>query len=167
MIAISWYILKVLIVSGILSGYYYIALKDKIFHRWNRFYLLITVMLSMLLPLVKISIFNLGADQGNIARALQTITLQDEIVIELGRKSAFNSNMLITYGYVLISLFLIATLISTLLKIRRIKNKYPLTGSQVRSPAVCNFSGSLCKICLPWSKSGSHAKIADDSLTKR
>ena len=63
MIAISWYILKVLIVSGILTGYYYLALKDKVFHRWNRFYLLLTVCLSLLLPLVSINIFSGAAEQ--------------------------------------------------------------------------------------------------------
>ena len=127
MIAISWYILKVLIVSGILTGYYYLALKDKVFHRWNRFYLLMTVCFSFILPLVKINIFTNTAEKGNIAKALQTITMQDEIVIEMGRKGVLSTNMLITYGYLLVSLFLIATLISTLIKIRRIKRRYPQT----------------------------------------
>ena len=127
MIAISWYILKVLIISGILTGYYFLALKDKVFHRWNRFYLLLTVCLSLFLPLISINIFSGGTDQGNIARALQTITMQDEIVINLGRKSFMNTDMLLMLGYLLISLFFIVRLISSFIQIGGIKKRYPQT----------------------------------------
>ena len=125
MIVISWYILKVLIVSGILTGYYFVALKDKVFHRWNRFYLLLTVCLSLLLPFVSINIFSVAAEQGNIIKALQTITMQDEIVIEMGRKSAMSANMLLMYGYLLISLFFVARLISSFIQIENIRKRYP------------------------------------------
>lgn len=125
MIAISWYLLKVLIVSGILCGYYFIALKDNVFHRWNRFYLLSTVLLSFLLPLVSISIFTGGAAQGAISRALQTITMQDEIVIEMGRKNALSGNMLLIFGYFLISFFFIVRLTRSLIQIKGIKKRYP------------------------------------------
>lgn len=125
MIAISWYLLKVLVVSGILCGYYFIALKDKVFHRWNRFYLLSTVLLSLLLPLVSISIFTGGVAQGGIGRALQTISMQDEIVIEMGRKSALSTNVLLMYGYLLVSLFFIARMIRSLIQIKGIKRRYP------------------------------------------
>ncbi len=127
MIAISWYILKVLIISGILTGYYFLALKDKVFHRWNRFYLLLTVCLSLLLPLVSINIFSGAAEQGNIIKALQTITMQDEIVIEMGRKSFMNTDMLLMLGYLLISLFFIVRLISSFIQIGGIKKRYPQT----------------------------------------
>ena len=125
MIAISWYILKVLIVSGILTGYYYLALKDKVFHRWNRFYLLLTVCLSMLLPFVSINIFRSATEQGNIIKALQTITMQDEIVIELGRKSFMNTDMLLMLGYLLISLFFVVRLVSNFIQIGHIRKRYP------------------------------------------
>ncbi len=127
MVAVSWYILKVLIVSGILAGYYFLALKDKVFHRWNRFYLLLTVCLSLLLPFVSINIFSGGTDQGNITRALQTITMQDQIVVEMGRTSAVNTDTIWIYGYLLISLFFIVRLISSLFQIGRMKKRYPQT----------------------------------------
>ena len=125
MIAISWYILKVLIVSGILTGYYYLALKDKVFHRWNRFYLLLTVCLSLLLPLVSINIFSSATEQGNISTVLQTITMQDQIVVEIGRASHMNSNPLWIYGYLLTSLFFVVRLIISLMKIVGIRKRYP------------------------------------------
>ena len=56
MLTFAYYILKVIICSGILYGYYLIALRNKIFHRWNRFYLLAIVVISFTEPLIKINI---------------------------------------------------------------------------------------------------------------
>ena len=128
MIAISWYILKVLIVSGILTGYYFIALKDKVFHKWNRFYLLFTVVLSLVLPFISIDIAQTSTDQGTAIKVLQAVTVQDEIMIEMSRKSSFlTANNIILSGYILISLVFIGVLLRTLLKIYRIKRNYPNT----------------------------------------
>lgn len=127
MIVFAWYLLKVLIVSGILCGYYFLALKDKIFHKWNRFYLLFTIALSLLLPFVSINLLQPATEQGTVIKVLQAVTVQDEIVIELGKKSLLTTDTLIIAGYTLISLALIATLLLTLLRIYRIKKRYPRT----------------------------------------
>ncbi|MEO6133620.1 MAG: N-acetylmuramoyl-L-alanine amidase, partial [Ginsengibacter sp.] len=127
MIVFAWYLLKVLIVSGILCGYYFIALKDKIFHKWNRFYLLFTIALSLLLPFVSINLLQPATEQGTVIKVLQAVTVQDEIVIELGKKSLLTTDTLIIAGYTLISLTLIATLLLTFLRIYRIKKRYPGT----------------------------------------
>ena len=50
------YLLKMFICSGILYGYYRAALYNERFHQWNRFYLLAALGLSMLIPLLEISI---------------------------------------------------------------------------------------------------------------
>jgi hypothetical protein len=44
------YLLKMLLCSGILLGYYYLALRNERFHHWNRFYLLSALLLSVLVP---------------------------------------------------------------------------------------------------------------------
>jgi TonB family protein len=49
---------KVMIVSGILLVYYWAALRNKRFHLYNRFYLLATVMISLVLPAINLSFFN-------------------------------------------------------------------------------------------------------------
>ena len=88
MITLAWYLLKVIICSGILCGYYYVALRNKIFHRWNRFYLLAAVVLSLIVPVMKINIFQKSdADKGTVVRMLQTITNSDEIIIEYSRNN--------------------------------------------------------------------------------
>jgi hypothetical protein len=51
------YLLKMLLCSSILYGYYRIALYNERFHQWNRFYLLAALLVSVVMPLVKIPIY--------------------------------------------------------------------------------------------------------------
>lgn len=127
MILFAWYIAKVILCSAILYGYYLLALKDKIFHRWNRFYLLSATAISILLPFVSIDILSNHATQGTAINLIRAVTAQDEIVIELGKKTLFNSTTLIAIGYLIISFFLLTMLLITFLKIIRLKNIYPNT----------------------------------------
>lgn len=53
------YIIKSLVCSGVLYTYYFIFLKDKTFHRYNRFYLMLTLFISVLLPLLKVEYFTI------------------------------------------------------------------------------------------------------------
>jgi hypothetical protein len=48
------YVLQSVLVSGMLTGYYWIALRNRKLHGYNRFYLLGTLVLSLVLPLMKI-----------------------------------------------------------------------------------------------------------------
>jgi N-acetylmuramoyl-L-alanine amidase len=125
MIAITGYLLKVLIVSGILCGYYYWALKDKAFHRWNRFYLLFTVLLSLLLPLISIEFFQAQADKSTMIKVLQSITIQNEIGIEFQKTSLLSTDNLLIAAYVLISLILLITILAAFFRIYQIKKKFP------------------------------------------
>lgn len=50
---------KVILASGIMFLYYRIFLKDKTFHHYNRFYLLTTLALSLLHPLLKVDYFTI------------------------------------------------------------------------------------------------------------
>ena len=82
MITLAWYLLKVIICSGILCGYYYVALRNKVFHRWNRFYLLAAVALSLLTPVLKLNVFNSGeGNKGTMIYMLRTINSGDDIGI--------------------------------------------------------------------------------------
>lgn len=46
------YIIKSFVASGILYGYYLAALKNKKFHAYNRFYLLLSVICSLVVPFI-------------------------------------------------------------------------------------------------------------------
>jgi TonB-dependent SusC/RagA subfamily outer membrane receptor len=128
MITLAWYLLKVIICSGILCGYYYIALRNKIFHRWNRFYLLASVVLALAVPIMKIDIFqNNASNKGTVIQVLQTISSGDEIVIEYSRNSGLqlNSENIIYAVYLLITIVFLAIFFFALYKIYRLKKKYP------------------------------------------
>ena len=51
------YLLKMLICSAVLYGYYRAALFNERFHQWNRFYLLAAMLLSVVVPFVNIPLF--------------------------------------------------------------------------------------------------------------
>ena len=63
MAALIVYMLKVLLCSAILYGYYLLVLKDRRFHYYNRFYLLAVATFSWMIPLIKI---NLQPVQGSL-----------------------------------------------------------------------------------------------------
>ena len=67
-----FYILKVMICSGVLLGYYYLSLKDKTFHHYNRFYLLFSILISLLLPLIRLEDFTIEVNQ-NIYMLIDTV----------------------------------------------------------------------------------------------
>jgi hypothetical protein len=48
------YFVKMVLCSVILLGYYWLALRNERFHRWNRFYLLTAFVLSIIVPLLNI-----------------------------------------------------------------------------------------------------------------
>jgi N-acetylmuramoyl-L-alanine amidase len=130
MIIIAWYLLKVIICSGILCGYYFLALRNKIFHRWNRFFLLASVVLALLVPVMKINIFqNAGTEKGTVIQMLQTISYGDEVVIEYSRNSGFhlNSANFIALSYLMICGIFLAVFFTALYKIIKLRKKYPET----------------------------------------
>ncbi len=126
MITFAWYLLKVIICSGILFGYYYIALRNKAFHRWNRFYLLATIVISLIVPVMKINIFS---QKGTVVQMLQTISYGDEVVVEYSRNNNFQlTTENITEGaYLLFSAIFLFIFFLSLYKIIRLKKKYPET----------------------------------------
>jgi hypothetical protein len=55
MLTIAYYFLQVILCSGMLMGYYWLVLRNRRFHQYNRFYLLAAALLSWIVPLIKIS----------------------------------------------------------------------------------------------------------------
>ncbi|MCC7526392.1 MAG: N-acetylmuramoyl-L-alanine amidase [Chitinophagaceae bacterium] len=128
MIAIAYYILKVIICSGILLGYYRIALHNKNFHRWNRFYLLSAVVISLTLPLIKINVWHRpAADDGQIIKLLNVVTTGDEYVYEASRSGSLpiSGEQVATGIYAAVSVFLFLLLLHTLVKLNRLRRRNP------------------------------------------
>jgi hypothetical protein len=53
------YIIRSMILSGVLAGYYHIALRNKKFHAYNRFYLLSALVASLVFPFIHFTIFTI------------------------------------------------------------------------------------------------------------
>ncbi len=51
------YLLKMMVCSAVLFGYYRAALYNEKFHQWNRFYLLTSMLLAVIVPLISIPFF--------------------------------------------------------------------------------------------------------------
>ena len=57
------YIIRSFIASGVLYLYYQLALKNKKFHCYNRFYLLLSIVISLAIPLMNFSWLRISTEQ--------------------------------------------------------------------------------------------------------
>jgi N-acetylmuramoyl-L-alanine amidase len=132
MIQFAYFLLKVIICSAVLFGYYWFFLRNKVFHAYNRFYLLAIVVLSLTLPLMKINIFHKAAEpKTNIIRMLQVVTVGDEYmdaVIIGPKKNSITTEQILPFAYMLVSFVLLIMMLQMLIHIASLlrKNKVML-----------------------------------------
>jgi len=129
MIDAAYYLLQVTVCSGVLYGYYLLALRNEVFHHWNRYYLLATVGLSLLLPAIRIPVRQKAAvtDQVPAARMLEVVATGDAYVEALGRSEALqlSTGHWLLLGYAVVSLVVLIVLLQALWRIRRILRRHP------------------------------------------
>lgn len=120
MTAIAYYLLKVCLCSGLLFLYYHAALKNKAFHQWNRFYLLLAVTFSVTLPLVQVMV--LAGKENNAAQWVQAVQSADEYLeaITVSSKPLLSTEQWIAAGYATVSLAILIALLFSILKIKRL-----------------------------------------------
>jgi len=130
MLAIAVYLLKVIICSGVLLGYYWLMLRNKIFHAYNRFYLLAAVLLSLSLPLLQITIWhNSSGTAMPVIKILQVVNsgdeYLDEIIISSGNSIGWEQVTMLLYS--ITSLVMLLLFILSLIKIYRLFKTNPHT----------------------------------------
>ena len=111
---------KMILCSAVMFAYYLLFLKDKTFHHYNRFYLLFSVVISMILPLVKVSYFTIETNKNLyllLSRFNQTQTQTNNYDITI--YSIFYAIIGVVSVTFLIKIFL------GILKINSIKNQFP------------------------------------------
>ena len=109
-----------ILVSAVMSAYYLLFLRDKTFHHYNRFYLLGTMVLSLLLPLLKVEYFTIETDS-RILLLLNQFNQNSSQEVE-------NSFNFWDFGALIlgiVSFFLLAKLTLGLLKIHQLKKEFP------------------------------------------
>jgi hypothetical protein len=74
--SLLFYLLQVIAASGLLYGYYHFALRNKKFHRYNRFYLLLAIVISSLIPFLNIPVYFSENETGSsvVLQTLQVIS---------------------------------------------------------------------------------------------
>jgi len=137
MLPYAYYLLKVIACSGILFGYYWLVLRNKNFHAWNRFYLLASVLLSLLLPFIKINYA--PADPGTIVQVLQRVASGDEYmenVIIHSSYATWHIDQLYPFLYAAVSALMLVIFLHGLFQILRLIKKFP--SQKVESISLIN-----------------------------
>ena len=120
MLTFAYYLLKVSVCSGLLYGYYLLALRNKKFHQYNRFYLLLTVLLSFIIPLLKIRFWTETAPQEMPAIKLLKVVAMRDAIAEQSLTSAFGSwlvNNVFLVIFCLVSITFLAVLTAGIIRI--------------------------------------------------
>ncbi len=124
---ILYYIAKSIIISGLLMTYYWFFLRNRKMNQFNRFYLLGTLLLSLILPLIQI---NLPVTETN---SVYIPTISQAIVspIDQAAKTSTTLNFYLIVIYIFIALPLITTSflrIAWILKVRKTNPVEPFGG---------------------------------------
>lgn len=128
---ICLYILKVIVCSGLLFGYYQLVLKNKAFHQYNRFFLLISTVLAIVMPLINVPVdLFKGRSNESLTKTLQVITSggwEKEFIITAQTtfvKSRVTIQNIIACIYLTGLIFFLLPVIKSFLLIRRLSKKY-------------------------------------------
>lgn len=81
-----YYFLQVVFCSAIMMGYYWLVLRDKQFHQYNRFYLLMVAGFSWLVPLIKIQLNGTNISEDTNIYYLLSAVADNNTIIESNLK---------------------------------------------------------------------------------
>jgi len=113
--SLLFYLLQVIAASGLLYGYYHFALRNKKFHRYNRFYLLMAVLISTLIPFLNIPVY-FSAQQSDSSVMLQTLQVisspayYDEEMVSTSTTWFTFQDVLYLFYFIILTVFLIRIL---------------------------------------------------------
>ncbi len=121
-----FYVLQVVLCSGILYSYYLLVLRNKKFHQYNRFYLLSVVVLSFIIPLLE---FNIRPGDLDVvdSQVLQNIFIKSYKPADTNNLEQIGSwllNNAISIVYILIAVFFLFRLTKSLGHLLLIRRKY-------------------------------------------
>src|SRR5690242_1613962 len=121
---IAIYLLKVTCISGLLFLYYLLALRNKQFHFYNRFYLLMVFIVSAIVPVLKLQWFAFGSGSSKTIQLLQIINGTGEPDVLVKGNTSLNWQQIILYLLAVTSFCILLFLISRIIHIYRLKKKF-------------------------------------------
>lgn len=133
MTSLLFYLIQVIVSSGILYLYYQVFLRNKRFHQYNRFFLLGTVIVSIIIPFLRIPVYFSHEESASsiVARTLTILGPSNEEIPLIGGDS--NSSGISSYFtidliycfYALIALLAFGRIIIGLVRIKSLGNRNP------------------------------------------
>lgn len=128
------YLVKSIFVSGLLTSWYWLGLRNKRLHRYNRFFLLATLAAGIVVPLLHFEWFNIGAKAGSAPAAarqlLQIVGGPAEAEISQGTISKTNLidwPLLAQLAMAAISAVLLLLLLIRIVKLKQLSRRYERT----------------------------------------
>lgn len=123
---IGIYILKATCISSMLFLYYQVALRNKQFHFYNRFYLLSAVAVSLVLPLVQLQWFTFFSSSPQTIHLYKIIygTGEEDVVVK--GNYTFNWQQIALYLLAASSIISILQFSARIIKIKKLKYKFPV-----------------------------------------
>ncbi|MBC7872452.1 MAG: N-acetylmuramoyl-L-alanine amidase [Ferruginibacter sp.] len=132
--SLLFYLLQVICISGILYCYYHIALRNKKFHRYNRFYLLAATVASFVIPFFNIPVY-FTQTEADASILLQTLTVISSggfeetsmpVVTQEYPATVFTFQNILYIFYLLVAFLVLLRIIISLVRIRRIIKTNPV-----------------------------------------
>lgn len=125
MLTIAYYFLQVVLCSGMMMGYYWLILRNKRFHQYNRFYLLAAALLSWIVPLIKISWSQpvIISEQPQVMQFLSVVAdnnSQIEQTINTQPVSEWSRDLLVTGIYFGVAAILFFGMVQAFIKLYRL-----------------------------------------------
>lgn len=118
--AILLYVLKSIFVSGLFLGYFWVALRNKSFNYYNRFYLLLSMAGSLVIPFFNFSWFTI--DQQNMPVSPETLNYLSSQIVN-AHSSTTTWQEIVFYSVVGISIFLLIAFAFNILKVYQLKRR--------------------------------------------
>ncbi|MGZ3938561.1 MAG: M56 family metallopeptidase, partial [Flavisolibacter sp.] len=129
MIAFTYYLLKVIICSGILFLYYHIALRNKSFHQWNRFYLLFSIGIALVAPIIQVGIVHYTSGEANKAIQILKVFQSEggyEEEVKIHAQNGVSQEQWLMLAYVVTSGILFAGFVLSLKRINSILRSHTI-----------------------------------------
>lgn len=124
------YFLKVIVCSLVLLGYYFVALRNKVYNQYNRIYLLISVFASWFIPTLS---FNFFVEQHTVSTPIYNVidfasnhgnTIQAYSVKAAATTNLFSVESIAFAVFGIVSLYFALVLVASFYKISILKKKY-------------------------------------------
>ncbi|WP_143306962.1 M56 family metallopeptidase [Chitinophaga vietnamensis] len=114
------YLCKVIVCSALLYGYYHIALRNNRFHHWNRYYLVLITLVSLLVPLLRIPLSVSPQETSSVMMSYTTriITLREAVMP--APRPVWNYRIWLAVIYIAVLSVLLIRLLLSFVKIKRL-----------------------------------------------